>query len=179
MDIFAIYTGDKGEPRAWSYVGNSKEHTPAQLDRAYWCAVARLVVKTNEDIDRAVAEHGSVMAAYDAHLLTHNHGPYFGSLSVRRLTLEEFEKEQIAFYEAQPVEEINADRFFDLLYALPPLHWHGNGGSFESFCLVESTDGVMTKQVIRARIDGADRYFTAHRAIKNLFTLSTLTDALK
>jgi hypothetical protein len=178
MDIFAVYTGDKGEPRAWSYVGNSKEHTAADLDRSYWCAVARLVVKTNEDIDRAVAEHGSIAAAYDAHFKTHSRGPYFGSLSVRRLTVEEFEKEQIAFYEALPVEEIKEDRFYELLYALPPLHWHGNGGSFESFCLAESTNGVMTKQVMRARIDGADRYFTADRAIKNIFTLSTLLERL-
>ena len=58
-------------------------------------------------------------------------------------------------YLAQPTEEIDSDRFFEMLGILPPMDWRTEGG-IERFNMSEMEFGQITRQFARI----GERYFS-------------------
>ena len=69
----------------------------------------------------------------------------------------EFEKLQRDFYIGQPIKEITAEQFDEMLNVLPPLKWCTIDG-IEMFCMSEMYSGSYTNQY--AHDKRTDKYYT-------------------
>ena len=71
------------------------------------------------------------------------------------MTYEEYHAAERAFYIEQPLEEVTAERFYEMLNVLPPRCWITLKG-VEMFCMSEMLTGTYTDQYAKA----GDKYYT-------------------
>ncbi|WMC09548.1 hypothetical protein PU634_10510 [Oceanimonas pelagia] len=81
-----------------------------------------------------------------------------------------WEKKQ---YLDKPIQEISAERFWELLEVLPPENWTGLNTLFERFNLSERQTGNIVLQVCRWGFEPEARYFTKYAELGKLDTYLT------
>lgn len=153
-EFVTVYDCDVKGLSLWSILGNFE--TVEQALPAFNATLERIKLDNAETVQRWQSVHGEKWRKAWADLKLGNLEARSDTLRI--MTLDEYDALHYASLVGQPLKEIDADRFMDLLECLPPLAWKSDY-LFESFLMSEQYSAGITTQIIRIKILGNDRYF--------------------
>lgn len=167
MQFYAIYndpavlaSGEtSGRPVAQSFLGDFL--APSDALPALEACKARTMADDADSLARWIGVYGSEEAARAAWLERIGRPLGYEAANMRAMSAGMYMAHLDLWYGAQPLQEITADRFNDLLEVLPPVQWVGNA-LFESFHMLEKQEFEWRTQVMRIQREGVDRYFTKY-----------------
>lgn len=167
MEFYAVY-GDptvllsgetSGRPVAYSFLGEF--FAPSDAVPAFEACKARKIAYDAECLTRWINTYGTEEAARAAWLERIGRPLGYETEHMQIMSGVGYFARLDLWYGAQPLQEITADRFTELLEVLPPVQWARNA-LFESFLMLEKQEYEWRTQVMRITVQGVDRYFTKY-----------------